>query len=57
VKCPILILHSKMDEIVNYKCAEILQSSCMNVTPNLIEIKGSHNAPILTEDIINNIFN
>jgi len=52
VTCPTMIIHSKKDEIIPFKCAKILYQnvSCNNSERKLITIYGNHSEPIISQD-------
>ena len=45
VKCPVAVVHSKEDELIDYHCAEILYDSIKSSCRKMITIKGAHSAP------------
>jgi pimeloyl-ACP methyl ester carboxylesterase len=48
LSCPILILHSRQDEIVPFSHGERLKQ--LAPTSKLIELNGTHNAGLSTQD-------
>ena len=49
-QCPVLILHSRADEVINYTQAEKLAAETGN---QLYEITGSHNNPVFNDTVHN----
>lgn len=47
VKCPIAIVHSEDDELIPFRCAEILYEHTPDVKKKFIKIKGGHATPIM----------
>lgn len=57
VTCPVIIMHSKEDEIIPYECSEILYREIRHPIKKLITIKGYHPSPIITENQLAELFN
>lgn len=55
VKCPTIILHSKKDKMIPYKCAEELHKCCSCKNKKLIEISGDHSSPDISEKQLQDI--
>lgn len=52
IKVPIVIIHSREDEVIPFYCAEKLFSHIKHSAKQLIEVKGSHGSPKITvEDL------
>jgi len=49
VKCPIVIMHSKDDELIPYQCAEIMYGRITHPCKLFITIKGGHSTPEISE--------
>jgi pimeloyl-ACP methyl ester carboxylesterase len=47
VTCPILILHSIEDEVIPFKCAEVMAERISHSQKKLIPIRGTHAQPII----------
>ena len=56
VKCPIIILHSKSDEVIPYSNAERLYNAISHSQKKLIEIGGGHVNPKITSRQLKDIF-
>jgi len=56
VKCPVVIMHSKTDDVIPYACAKILHKNINHKDKLLITIKGTHSAPIIRRDQFKNVF-
>ena len=56
VKCPIIIMHSKSDDVIPYQCAKILYKNISHNSKTLITIKGKHSSPIISEENLNKMF-
>ena len=56
VKCPVAILHSKLDEVIPYSNAERLYKSIPHPCKMFIEIGGGHGNPEMTEEHLRSIF-
>ena len=50
VKYPVVILHSKEDELIPFECAQILYDHINHDQKLLIEIEGSHSSPEITKE-------
>lgn len=61
VESPIIMMHSKNDGLIPYQCMKInsKNSNFAKLNNNLyeIEIKGTHNYPIIHQETLNKIFN
>ena len=57
VKCPTVIMHSKEDDIIPYKCAKILYKSVTHGDKKFIDINGYHSSPIIKTHEIYELFN
>lgn len=55
VKCPIIILHSKKDEVIPFKNAERLYDSIPHTTKKFIEISGGHVNPKISHSQLREI--
>jgi uncharacterized protein len=56
VRCPVVIMHSKEDDLIPYQCAKILYDNVCHDSKLLITIKGGHSSPIITEEDLNKLF-
>lgn len=56
VKCPVVILHSKDDEIIPYDCAKILFKNINHNDKLLITIGGGHSSPIVKKEQLKELF-
>ena len=56
VKCPIAIIHSRNDKMINYKNAKTLYNSINHSCKTLITIDGDHSSPIFEEYQIDELF-
>jgi len=46
IECPVAIVHSMEDDLINFKCAKILYDSLPeNINKIFMPIKGIHSAP------------
>lgn len=45
VKCPVVVVHSKEDELIPYKCSEINYQSVKHSNKIRIDIEGGHSSP------------
>lgn len=50
VKCPVIIIHSKEDDVIPYQCAQILQNNVQHPNKKLITINGKHSSPVFNQD-------
>jgi len=55
VKCPIAIVHSKEDELINYKCSKIMYRSIKHNNKKMITIKGGHSSPVFDVTSLNDL--
>ena len=55
VKCPIAIVHSKNDELINYKCSQIMYRAISHDNKKMITIDGGHSSPILDVTSLNKL--
>jgi pimeloyl-ACP methyl ester carboxylesterase len=55
VRCPVAIMHSECDDIIPYRCAEILYEN-VKTRKILLTIKGKHSAPIIAPSQLNKLF-
>ena len=49
VKCPVILVHSKEDKLICYKCAEINYDHIKHKCKSLMTIKGGHASPIIAK--------
>lgn len=56
VKCPVVIMHSKTDDIIPYDCAKILYKNITHGSKTLITIRGTHSAPIIEREQLREVF-
>jgi esterase/lipase len=56
VKCPIVIIHSKDDEIIPYECAKINYRSIPHKNKLLVNIAGTHSSPKFTTKQLRRVF-
>ena len=56
VKCPVVIMHSIDDNIISYKCSQILYKNISHKSKVLIPIRGTHSAPIIKKEDLNKLF-
>ena len=55
VKCPVVIAHSKEDDIIPYRCAKILYNNISHNYKTLVTIKGKHSSPIIKYEDLDKI--
>nr|QBK91458.1 MAG: fermentation-respiration switch protein [Pithovirus LCPAC302] len=56
VRCPVVIMHSKTDDIIPYDCAKILYKNIRHKSKELITIKGKHSSPDISREQFRKIF-
>lgn len=56
VKCPVVIIHSKDDEIIPYRCARINYHAIQHKNKLFVEIKGGHSCPKITVKQLRKVF-
>lgn len=56
VKCPVVIMHSKNDNLIPYKCAKQLYNNIHHDKKKLITIDGHHSGPIINNNDLNDLF-
>lgn len=56
VKCPVVIIHSKDDEIIPYKCSRINYNRIRHKNKIQVNIKGGHSSPRFTTKQLRKVF-
>ncbi len=56
IKCPVAIMHSTEDDIIPYKCAQILFENIKHKSKVLIPIHGKHSAPEISNNALYKLF-
>lgn len=56
VKCPVVIIHSKDDDMIPYKCSKINYDNIQHDNKMHIKIKGSHSSPKITKKDLHTLF-
>ncbi len=56
VKCPVIIVHSKEDEIVPYKCSELNYKNIKHKNKLFIKIGGTHSSPKISTKQLRKMF-
>src|SRR5690606_5760542 len=57
VNCPILIVHSKEDDLIPYKCAQINYECIKHPWKKMLTIKGGHSSPVISKEQMKSILN
>jgi pimeloyl-ACP methyl ester carboxylesterase len=55
VKCPVVIMHSTEDDVIPYRCAEILYHNVPHNKKTLIPIQGKHSAPDISRKALEKV--
>jgi pimeloyl-ACP methyl ester carboxylesterase len=55
VKVPILIMHSKDDEVIPFECSQILYHNIQHPNKKFIEIRGGHTTPELKKENVDSL--
>lgn len=56
VRCPVVIMHSKDDDIIPYTCSKILYNNIQHDHKKLITIKGKHSSPNISYEKFKQLF-
>lgn len=56
VRCPVAIVHSQEDNVIPYRCAEILHAHVVHNNKLLITIEGGHSCPIISRKQLEVLF-
>lgn len=56
IRVPVVIIHSREDEVIPFACAEKLFANIKHSSKQLIEIKGKHSSPRITVDDLKWLF-
>lgn len=56
VKCPIIVMHSRDDEFIPFSNAERLFNNISHPCKKFIEIGGGHASPIISDEILKDLF-
>lgn len=56
VRCPVVIMHSKEDDMIPYECSKILYKNVTHRSKLLMTIRGRHSGPIITLEQLNKLF-
>lgn len=56
IKCPVAIIHSKEDDLIPFKCAELNFAKVSHPNAVLIPIKGGHASPDFSYEALEHLF-
>ena len=57
VKCPVMIVHSKNDDLIGYSCAKSLYRAVQHPRKHILTIKGNHSAPNMKQKHLETLLN
>lgn len=56
IRCPVVIMHSKEDSLIPYRCSHILYNSISHKRKVLFTINGDHSSPKIGDEILKQMF-